>query len=114
MMHRCEGVQRDFGPGGDEAVWVESFDAVVFRGLAHDVALLRDRPDPQTFEAFVLELERSIRAAVEVREEPSAPTDGTAAELQSLADLQTQGVINQIEFQDAKRRLLAGIGESQR
>lgn len=86
----------------------ESCDLVVFRGHGGELFLLRDRPDAQTFSAFVQELERRIRNAGPGAQVPEGRSVGR--ELEALADLRARGILDEHEFQQAKERVLALLG----
>jgi Phospholipase_D-nuclease N-terminal/Short C-terminal domain len=86
--------RRDDIGGGSKALWVAVVILVPFFGT---LMYLIARPKGVTPEE---------RAMMELAQ-PSAPVEGTAAQLQALADLHDRGKLTDSEFAAEKSRLLA-------
>lgn len=98
-----------FGFGGSSAVFLGQAAKLwgtslsfhrVFDGMPALVLRL-NRPDRESFGAFVDEMKARIERA-----QTRLPSGGLAAELNGLEELRTEGRLSDLEFRAAKARLL--------
>ena len=89
----------------------KSYDVVIFRSptTGQQLVLHNNVPNEKEFSSFVETLKATIKKFPAI---PLGQANTTIAELREFARLRDDGILNNEEFEEAKRKLLASLNSS--